>query len=374
MDKKEFYILHLRGEAGENRFEMRKMRKQIKFLASIVFIFMILACPMNTGSVSAIGKITSGDAISDIIRIIIKPEVKIIYNGEEQVFRESTGQILYPIVYNDIPYLPVRPISQLYGEEIEWDRSNSTMYISKALGNSDIVKNKVPIIKDHNQKIELKEKITSYTTTAYLRPNFAIVKDFKEKAFYDKEGAKIPPIVLNGYTYLPVDEISDLMGDTIIWYDMSKTVVIGSKNQLSLEQEKSDVTILLVKQFEKQLQLYENATEKIQTIRKMEKAEDLRILLNEISKDYAIATKNTAYLKSISYSDYSEKEEEAYHSLLEFAEASERYILVLENIAYMAANDQDFPIMAETFLSVAVESQNKMDKTRNLLQVLEVAK
>ena len=169
---------------------------------------------------------------------------------------------------------------------------------------------------------------------------------------------------------MPVRAISGLMGEEIDWNGLTKTIFIGTEELPDPEPEKSAATLFLADQFDDQVLLYDRATVKIQNLKKAASPEDLLILATEVSKDYAAAAENTSQMKSLSTDGYTEKELAAYQALLAFTEISEHYILVLENIAYMAAADQDYSMLAETFLTFAMESQSRMDEARNLIQGL----
>ena len=68
----------------------------------------------------------------------------------------------------------------------------------------------------------------------------------------------------------------------------------------------------------------------------------------------------TLEIKNIDQSSFTEEEKEVYDKLAAFAESNEYYILVLENIAYLAASDSDYSMLADTFLYFAMEAQTKM--------------
>jgi len=75
----------------------------------------------------------------------------------------------------------------------------------------------------------------------------------------------------------------------------------------------------------------------------------------------------TQEVKGIDQKDFSEEKKAACAKLQAFAESNEYYILVLENIAYLAAADSDYSMLADTFLYFAVEAQNAMRAARDLI-------
>ncbi len=345
-----------------------KMPGQV--LSVILAVLLLLATAGNPDSASAIERTALSTAATDKIQVYIKPDVTIVLNGEERIFRDAEGRIVYPMIYNGSTYLPVRAISGLMGEEIEWDSYSKTIFIGKTLSNPNKVKKTVPTESAVTLNIAMASRPAPSMTGAYLRPNFLIMMDFMIQEFYDEKGSRVYPIVLNGSTYLPVRAVSVLMGEEIDWNGLTKTIVIGSEELPEPEPEKSAATLFLTEQFDKQVHLYDRATVKIQNLKNAASLEDLLILATEVSKDYAAAAENTSQMKSRATDGYTEMELASYQALLAFTEISEHYILVLENIAYMAAAEQDYSMLAETFLTFAMESQSRMDEARNLIQGL----
>ena len=193
-------------------------------------------------------------------------------------------------------------------------------------------------------------------------------KSLKAQAFNDEKGARVYPIVVDGSVYLPIRAISAIMNETISWDGINKIITIGSPDVPVVK--KSEATLLLTSQFEKQILLYDSATVKIQNIQKTKNLDELMIVATEVSKDYAIAEADTLEVNSFNTAGYTDKELAAYNSLKGFTQISEQYILVLENIAYMAAQDEDYSMLAETFMQFAIESQNTSNEARDLIKAL----
>lgn len=62
---------------------------------------------------------------------ISKQNLKILIDGVEQELIDVNGKILYPLIYNDTTYLPVRAISEIMGKEVGWNRQTTTVYIGQ---------------------------------------------------------------------------------------------------------------------------------------------------------------------------------------------------------------------------------------------------
>ena len=301
-------------------------------------------------------------------QVYLKPDVNIIVDGQEKIFCDVNNVVVYPIIYNGSTYLPVRAISGLMGENIEWDAYSKTAFMGKTLSNPNkVIRSTVTPSRITAETIRL-IKPDPAMISAYLRPNFLIMYDFLVQTFNDEQGNQVFPIVVYGSVYLPIRAISGIMNQTIEWDGINKTITIGSSEIPVIE--KSAATKVLLSQFEKQLQLYDSATVKIQNIKKAANLDELMILATEVSKDYVSASANTLEVNSIKTDDYNENELAAYASLKEFTQISEHYILVLENIAYMAAAEEDYSMLAETFMTFAMESQSRLNETRDLVDAL----
>jgi hypothetical protein len=112
--------------------------------------------------------------------------------------------------------------------------------------------------------------------------------------------------------------------------------------------------------------LYYEAAAKITNI-KNATIEQKQVIATSASDNYLKAQAITLDVKAIDASSYTENQKEAYDKLLAFAESNEYYILVLENIAYLAASDSDYSMLADTFLYFAMEAQTKMEDARKLI-------
>src|SRR5665648_359389 len=302
------------------------------------------------------------------VQVYLKPDVNIIVDGQEKIFCDVNNEVVYPIIYNGSTYLPIRAISALMGENIEGDAYSKTVFMGKTLSNPNKVMRLTVTTSGITAEIIQLIKPDPSRISAYSRPNFLIMYDFRVLTFNDEQGNQVFPIVVYGSVYLPIRAISGIMNQTIEWDGIDKTITIGSPDIPVIE--KSAATKTIISQFEKQIQLYDSATVKIQNIKKAANLDELMILATEVSKDYVYAEANTLEVNSIETADYNEKELAAYASLKEFTQISEHYILVLENIAYMAAAEADYSMLAETFMTFAMESQSRLDETRVLVDAL----
>jgi len=69
------------------------------------------------------------EAKSTQITLVERRDFKIMYDFEQQNFKNSKGEQIYPLIYNGTAYLPIKAVSELVGEPVEWDAGMKTVYI-----------------------------------------------------------------------------------------------------------------------------------------------------------------------------------------------------------------------------------------------------
>ena len=329
----------------------------------------MLALTLATGQV--VFAATSTAATASKIVTFLKPDVSVELNREMLEFKDANGKTVYPIIYNGSTYLPIRAISGLMGENIEWVNSAKTVYIGKTLSNpskSILKKEESPYVKVVSQRATGEQSLVQ----VHVKKDILIMYDFEKQNFKDANGNQVYPIVYEGSTYLPIRAIAELMGEDIEWDSKTKTVYIGSLTPVENEEPEKvrKETDSLINLYDREAELYNDATLKIGNISKWTKDDSL-MMAAAISTDYANAQRYTQEARDLAKTTtFTDKEKAAAKALMEFAEMNEYYILVMENIGYMAASNQDYSALAETFLNFALEANNKMDIAREAIQCL----
>ncbi len=317
------------------------------------------------------------------IIVYIKPDVTVKLNDIMQCFRDANGQTVYPIIYNGCTYLPVRASSALMKEPIEWDKSSKTVFIGKTLTNP----NKANAVISTAAAVGVSDSaLTSAPkpsmSSAYLRSDILVMYDFEIQNFKDVNGDTVYPIIYNGSTYLPIRSISKLMNAPIDWDGATKTIAIeDTDSTYAIVDEEEDKTttaaveistsaIELKSLFDREEVLYYEATGKATAIKDAATADDKSLIAASITDNYLKAQALTLEIKDFDSSELSDDEKAAFDKLIAYADSTEYYVLVLENIAYMAAQGADYSGLAETFLYFAMDSQTKMEDARSAIQAL----
>lgn len=317
------------------------------------------------------------------IIVYIKPDVTVKLNDVTQCFRDANGQIVYPIIYNGCTYLPVRASSALMKQPIEWDKASKTVFIGKTLSNP----NKSSAVISTAAAVGISDSaITAVPKpsmgSAFLKPDILVMYDFEIQSFKDVNGDTVYPIIYNGSTYLPIRSISKLMDAPIDWDGTTKTISIDDTDSTYaiIEEEDEKTTVAAVEVttsameiknlFDREEVLYYEATGKATAISGAASLEDKVLIAASITDNYQKAQALTLEIKDYDSTELSDDEKAALEKLIACAESTEYYVLVLENIAYMAAQGNDYSMLAETFLYFAMDSQTKMEDARSAIQAL----
>ncbi len=320
----------------------------------------------------------SGTSTQKKVMFNLKPDISVEVNGVRQIFKNVDGQYVYPIIYNGTVYLPIRAVSAVMKEPIEWDSGSKTVYIGKTL--SYPVKSSAPIptnaaISAGERDMDILSELKPSLVMGSLKSEIFVMYDFEILSFQDVNGATIYPLNYDGTTYLPVRSISNLMDRPITWNSTTSKISINNGEaeeaaDAETKEEDSaevDATAALFKNlYEREEALYYEASAKVTNI-KNATADEKKAIAASASDNYLKAQAITTEVKAIKEASLTEAKKIAYEKLLVFAESNEYYLLVLENVAYLAASDSDYSMLADTFLYFALDAQTKMEEARELI-------
>lgn len=342
------------------------MKKVALFVT--ITVLLLSTCTSAAYAVTSV----SGTPVPKQVLIYFKPDVSVELNGVRYVFKDANGQTVYPLIYNGTTYLPVRAVSALMKEPIDWDADSKTVFIGKSL--TFPIKSTVRIPDGAAAPAEASDiaalkDLQPGLVTGYSKPDVTVMYDFEIQSFKDANGLTVYPLNYKGSIYLPVRAISRLMKEPIVWDSAAKIIAIGDGEEEPEEEpeeeseEEDTVFALLEELFESEEALYYEASAKVTEI-KDATSEQKQAIAASASDNYLKAQSVTLEVKAIKRNGFSDEEKAALDALLAFAESNEYYILVLENIAHLAADGQDYSMLAETFLYFAVEAQTKMEAAR----------
>lgn len=117
--------------------------------------------------------VVPGFAATVAKNITVYTGITLYYDGVKVEPKDATGKKVAPLLYNGTTYLPVRAISNLFGEAINWDGSTQSVYIGDMPGKKTYLVG-ASTVKFH--------EITEPSPTGDFddTPQYAIITGFKE--------------------------------------------------------------------------------------------------------------------------------------------------------------------------------------------------
>lgn len=61
-----------------------------------------------------------GEQVENGVDLTLRPDIAVKLDGEEQTFQNVNGEPVYPVVLENVTYLPVRNVGELCGLEVAW--------------------------------------------------------------------------------------------------------------------------------------------------------------------------------------------------------------------------------------------------------------
>ncbi|MCR5481269.1 MAG: copper amine oxidase N-terminal domain-containing protein [Clostridia bacterium] len=317
----------------------------------------------------------------------LKPDVTVRYNTVSLEFSDVNGNSVFPVIYGGSVYLPIRAVSEIMNENIQWSGEYKSIYIGRTLESPT----RRPVSEQRERKYA-KENPDFQAAPGYcaglvdvvVRPEVLILYDFEAQNFKDAQGNPVYPLFYNGSSYLPVRAVAELMGKDIYWESKLKTVFIGSLVPLPEETESEDdeekpqlekpvvkdAVSVLLSVFDRDVELFDASNKKLASINTLETDEEKLALAQEISGMLQLAQGYNKEAAELDTGAFTKKELAAYNKLVQAAAQIENYELLLENIAYMAASGTDFSILAETFYEYALQTSTILDETSAAIEAL----
>ena len=325
----------------------------------IMLLVLCLVFPM-AGAVYA--------AAPQSISVYLKPDLTIKDGEQTKSFYDEKGQPVFPLVYNGTTYLPVRAIAALMGENIEWDGKSRTIFIGRTLSSPG--SDNAPPSTDCARDGELPSgsKPSVQIVSALLMTDIIIMYDFEIKVFMDAIGRNVYPINYQGSNYLPIRAVSGLMGEDISWDPGLKLITISSAKA---DDSKVNENAVVLKGFLTDVvNLFDDTTAKIVNLQNPLTGDELALMETDASNNVMQINRLADNLKNLETSGFSDEDIDAYDKLLDYADSVGYYIQVAENIIYMASQEQDYSMFAETFLTFAMDAQSKYEAARDALKSL----
>lgn len=319
-------------------------------------------------------EVNAADSVSEKgpVWVFLKPEAQVDFRGEKKVFKDGNGQIAFPIIYQGKIYLPLRGLSGMFGEPIEWNEPSKTLFFGKTMSAPD--KGQGLVYEDSAEPLEVRSMPEDLPEMdeAYVREDAIVMVDFVIKPLQGEEGDTFAPIIYRDSTYLPVRMLCEMLGEPVYWNEGDQTIYMGNLSDKSSKDKgeigyPSNILSELKDLFSRSEALYYEATAKSMSIREAKNVQEREKIAKALSKDYqAVRDLSKRVPKWNSFGSL--QEVDAYREVKGFIENTEQYLLILENIAYLAATDESYAMLSDFFFEAALSTQTTMDAARTLLQ------
>ena len=104
------------------KFHYQSLSMMMKGLKTAAIVVLCLFC------------ISIGALADDIVKEItaqLRPDFTIEIDGEVKTFANVNGERVYPILYENTTYLPVRAIGNIMGKEVQWDQASRKVILKE---------------------------------------------------------------------------------------------------------------------------------------------------------------------------------------------------------------------------------------------------
>ena len=332
---------------------------------SLVFVCAIISLGIVASATVMAAALSSEPR--EVVNVHLSSDITIQVGDQVKSFFDANGMHVFPLIYQGTTYLPVRAISALMDESIEWDAASRTVFIGRTLTNPGA---SMP-------------SAGNYARPGYvpyfLRPAVEIVEalklrdiiimhNFEVQNFVDVNGNTVYPINFQGSNYLPVRAIAGLMGETIEWDPEQRRIFISAGITETAHPEVRE----RVQEFDRTLTevaaIFDRSTARVLSLQNAKTLEQFVALVDSSSADVHAADVIVKNLQNMNTNGFSDLEMTIYNSLFAYAYATARYALITENIVYMAFQGQDFSIFGEVFLTFMMDTQTKFEVARNAIR------
>ncbi len=145
--------------------------------------------------------------------------ISIVYNGETQVLKDANGVTLAPISYLGSTYVPVRAVSDIFGEDVHWDGATNTITLGSMEKQPVDLTTKITVGTDESWKIvdATELVIAGSDANQTYKSGIAYMGDDAVGAFGNHKGIELD---VAGYSSLTFT----------VYCEEDMTIIVGDEN------------------------------------------------------------------------------------------------------------------------------------------------
>jgi len=82
-------------------------------------------------SVMLVGGVVGAATAYQTFTATQRPDIKVIMDGKVQDYKDANGNTVYPVIINGTTYLPLRPIANSFGKDVQWNNDTQTITLGE---------------------------------------------------------------------------------------------------------------------------------------------------------------------------------------------------------------------------------------------------
>ena len=135
-------------------------------------------------------------------------------------FLDGNGRSRTPVAYDNTIYIPLRTVGEWMGGDAAWDQASQTVHLTSGVREPFYLN----IFTPEGQPDATEEEDVLYAyeeehgMEVELRPDIKVTINGTEQTFRNAAGKTVYPLVLRECVYLPVRNIGELCGKSVLWH------------------------------------------------------------------------------------------------------------------------------------------------------------
>lgn len=143
-------------------------------------------------------------------------------------FLDANGRSRRPVAYDNTIYIPLRTVGEWMGGDVTWDQASQTVHLTSGVREPFYLNIFTP--EGQPKATEEEDALYFYEMEhgmeVELRPDIKVTLNGTEQTFRNAAGKVVCPLVLRECVYLPVRNIGELCGKSVLWHSDMVTLYL----------------------------------------------------------------------------------------------------------------------------------------------------